>query len=133
MGKSLLLIPIYVAKHKTYIGVFFLGNMVLFEPYSLRYDEDTARFQQEDVNIKLKDIPRMIYDSNSEEMRLVGVIHHYSPRNSRRSTESGVGHYVAIAYRRDGRWVLYNDLGPQEEPKKATFLANLSLLVYVKT
>lgn len=80
--------------------LLFSGYFIIFEVYS---DEDL-------LEIKLDDIPKKVmFSFIKEELTLVGIINYKSPVKHTRHSKEEIGHYTAICYRKNNKWVQYDD------------------------
>lgn len=101
--------------------IFFSGYFIIFEVYS---DEDA-------LNIKLDDIPKKVmFSFMKEEQSLVGIINYKSPVMQTRYSNEDVGHYTAICYRKNNKWIQYDDCKETENILSGQHIACPHLILY---
>jgi len=104
---------------------FFLGYYVIFEVYSK--DEESL----ESFDVKIDDIPKKIKLSfMTEEHSLVGIVNYKSPSRHTRHSNEDIGHYTAICYRKNKKWVQYDDCQNSEIILTDKYISCPHLILY---
>ena len=66
---------------------------------------------------------------SQDEYHLVGIVEFIHRRTD---VTDPIGHYVAIAHRRDYSWVIYDDTKDREKVLTKKFEASIEILLYVR-
>lgn len=87
---------------------------------------------EELLNVKLDDIPKTIKLSfTKEEHTLVGIINYKLPlKYTRTSNEKDIGHYTAICYRKNKKWIQYDDCKESEIKLNDKYTACPHIIIY---
>lgn len=79
----------------------------------------------------MEDIPRKImFSFLKEEHSLVGIINYKSPTTRTRRSEENIGHYTAICYRKNNKWIQYDDCKDSEITLNDKYIACPHIILY---
>ncbi|KAL6416405.1 hypothetical protein ACFW04_013521 [Cataglyphis niger] len=95
-----------------------------FEITSISYTDEGL------LDVKLDDIPKKLKFSFMEkEHSLVGIVNYKSPVNTRHTSEE-IGHYIALCYRKNKKWVQYDECKDSEIVLNDKYVACPHLILY---